>query len=115
MQTESHIPRSVIAFLRDHVDHAVKLRLLVLLHAAPDATSRVPSLASILDASRAQVRDMANELAADGLVRVSGDEVQLAPASIDQRLAIAEVARSYASNRPALLSLLEVISSDQRR
>lgn len=103
------LPRSVIAFLRAHVDHIVKLRLLLVLHAAPGTTISLQSAARELEIPRRQVRDMANELADDGLVRVSLDQLELAPSTIDDRLAIADLATWYSRDRALVLDVLRAL------
>ena len=108
-QMISNLPPSVVAFLRAHVDHVVKLRLLVTLHNAPRATSSISFVARALHVTRSQVRDMANELADDGLVRISMDDVELAPTSSDDRLAIADLTTWYERDRAQVLDVLRVL------
>jgi DNA-binding IclR family transcriptional regulator len=100
------LSKSVIGFLRSYVDHIEKLKLLLVLHRAAQGTISVHVAARQLDLTRRQVRDMADELADDGLVRVSGNELELAPTSIDDRLAIADLATSYDQHRHLLLDTL---------
>ena len=106
MSSVAPLPRSVILFLRAHVDHPVKLRFLLMLHAAPNGTATLKAMALALDVPKSQVRDMANELVDDGLLRVAADKVELAPTTIDDRLALAELAEAYARDRRAVLELL---------
>jgi len=107
--TTTQLPRSVIAFLRTHVDHVVKLRFLLLLHRAPGGIIPVHVAARDLDIPKAQVRDMANELAADGLVRATPDEIELVPRSIDDRLALEDLVRWYESDRSLVLEVLRAM------
>jgi len=104
----TQLPRSVIAFLRTHVDHVIKLRFLLALHGAPGGIISIHVAARELDLPKAQVRDMANELAEDGLVRVSPDAIELVP-SIDDRLAIADLASWYARDRSLVLDVLRAM------
>jgi DNA-binding IclR family transcriptional regulator len=97
--TPAQLPRSVIGFLRAYVDHIEKLKLLLALYRAAGRTVSVYTVARELDLPRLQVRDMANELADDGLVCVAGDELELAPTSKADRLAIADLATAYAERR----------------
>ena len=106
MSTPAQVPRNVIGFLRAHVDHVVKLRFVVLLHRSAGVTTSVQVAARALEVPRSQVRDMANELACDGLVRISGDTLELVPPSIDDRLAIADLASWYTQDRAPILELL---------
>ena len=106
---EAALPRSVIAFLRSHIDHVVKLKFLVLLHGAPSGTLSVGIAARTLDVPRRQVRDMANELADDQLVRVSTDQLELAPSAIEDRLAIADLAHWYAHDRTVVFDVLRAL------
>ena len=105
----AHLPRGVVAFLREHVDHVVKLRFLLVMHDAPSGMSSVPFAARALEVPKSQVRDMANELADDGLLRVSADRLELAPKSISDRLAIADLATWYAQDRGVILEVLRVL------
>ena len=109
MSSIAPLPRSVISFVRAHVDHEVKLRFLLALHSAPNGSSNVKSMAHALDVPKAQVRDMANELIDEGLLRMAAEQLELAPASIEERLALAELADSYAQNRGAVLELLAAL------
>jgi DNA-binding IclR family transcriptional regulator len=103
------LPMSVIAFLRTHVDHIVKLKFLVTLHCAPGGATSVSLVARALDVPKSQVRDMAAELADDNLVRVSTDHLELAPTSIDDRLAIADLASWYERDRGLVLDVLRAL------
>jgi DNA-binding IclR family transcriptional regulator len=104
--TQKQVPKSVIGFLRDHVDHIEKLRLVLALHRAVGGTLSVQNAARELDIPKSQIRDMANELAQDGLVRISVDQLELAPTSIEDRLAIADLADWYAHERKSVLDVL---------
>ncbi len=104
-----HLPRNVIAFVHDHVDHEVKLDFILNLHRAPGGSSSVAFVARELDIPKSQVRDMANELVEAGLARVSKDRLELAPASIDDRLAIAELASCSVRARSIVLDLLRAL------
>jgi DNA-binding IclR family transcriptional regulator len=114
MPSINPVPRSVVLFMRAHVDHVVKLQFLLMLHAAPNGTATVRAMALALGVPKAQVRDMANELVDDGLLRVSADELELAPASIDDRLAVADLAETYARDRSAVLELLAAMVGGRR-
>ncbi|MBL9017069.1 MAG: hypothetical protein JNL83_22980 [Myxococcales bacterium] len=105
----THIPKSVIDFVQTYVDDVVELRLLVTLHGAPDGTQTVQRIALDLDLPAAQVRDAADDLVGDGLIRASSDQLQLAPSSISDRLALADLAGLYAADRAAVLGLLAAI------
>jgi DNA-binding IclR family transcriptional regulator len=107
--TFTPLPRSVVAFLHAHVDHVVKLKFLLVLHGAPGANLSFQRAARDLDVPKAQVRDMANELADDGLVRVSLDRLELSPSSIDDRLAISDLASWYARDRTLVLDVLRAM------
>jgi hypothetical protein len=104
-----HLPRSVISFLRSYVDHIVKLRFLLVMHRAPSQVTSVPMAARELEVPKSQVRDMANELAEDGLVRISADRLELAPRSIEDRLAISDLAFWYTRDRAVLHEVLRAL------
>jgi len=109
MTEPTKLPMSVVAFMRAHVDHVVKLRFLVTLHSAPGGTTSVALAARELDVPKSQVRDMANELAHDELVRVSTDYLEPAPTTIDDRLAIADLASWNERDRDLVLDVLRVL------
>jgi DNA-binding IclR family transcriptional regulator len=109
MSTPADLPRAVVTFLRTHVDHVVKLKFLVAMHSAPSGTTTISFVARSLDVPKAQVRDMANELAEEGLLRVSSEQLELAPHSIDERLALAELADWYVRNRSAVLDAMHAL------
>lgn len=102
----SNVSKHVVAFLNDHVDHVVKLELLLAVHAAPSATTTIPTAARLLDVSRSQVRAMADELEEKGVLRVTSDRIELAPASIDVRLAVSDLASIYHRDREGVLDVL---------
>jgi hypothetical protein len=102
----SVIPRSVVAFLNEHVDHVVKLEFLLVVHAAPQSTTTVPDAARSLDVSRQQIRAMAEELATEGILRVSANFIELAPRELEDRWAIADLAHTYRGNREVVLEVL---------
>lgn len=102
----SDVSQNVVAFLNNHVDHVVKLEFLLAVHAAPSATTTVPTAARMLDIPRSQVRAMADELAGEGVLRVSSDRIELAPASVDVRLAVSDLASIYHRDRQCVLDVL---------
>ena len=109
MTEPAKLPTSVIDFLCTYVDHVVKLRFLITLDSAPGGTTSVSLVARALDVPKSQVRDIATELANDRLVRISTDYLELAPASIDNRLAIADLASWYARDRNKVLDVLRAL------
>jgi hypothetical protein len=109
MPTSAHLPSSVIAFLNQHVDHIVKLEFLLTVHGAPSSTTTVPLAARQLDVSKSQIRAMADELADEGLLRVSSDRLELAPINVEDRRAISHLAFSYQRDRELVLQVLKVM------
>lgn len=105
---------SVVAFLRTHVGDVVKLRFLIVLHGVAGGTTSVGHIARVLDIPRSQVLDIAKELADDNLLRFSTDYLELAPTSIDDRLAIADLANCYARDRNAVLDVLRSLGRGER-
>jgi hypothetical protein len=106
------LPKHVISFLVAHVDHRVKLDLVLFLHRV-SAVTPMWIAASELELSKAQVRDMADELARDGLVRVEGDRFELAPRTIDDRLAILDLATWYTLDRGRILDVLRTLGRNR--
>lgn len=109
MPSAAHLPRSVVAFLSQHVDHVIKLELLLTVHAAPGSITTVPLAARQLDVSKSQIRAMADELADEGLLRVSSDRLELAPTKVEDRWAISDLASSYQRDRDLVLHVLEAL------
>jgi hypothetical protein len=103
----SALPKHVISFLVAHVDHRVKLDFVLLLHRV--SATPLSIAASKLDLPKAQVRDMADELAREGLVRIDGDRLELAPLTIDDRLAILDLATWYTLDRGRILDVLRTL------
>jgi DNA-binding IclR family transcriptional regulator len=99
------LPSSVVSFLRAHVDHVVKLRFLLAMHASPTSTSTVSLVSRSLDIPKSQVRDMANELVEERLLRATDDVLELA-LNIEERLALSDLATCYTRDRAAVLSAL---------
>ena len=109
MSSPELLPTSVVAFLSEHVDHVVKLEFLLAVHAAPGSTTTIPLAARQLDVSRSQVRAMADELADEGLLRVSSDCLVLAPSRIEDRCAISDLATTYHRRRDLVLQVLTTL------
>lgn len=104
--SSARLPTHIVAFLHRHVDHVVKLEFLLAVHAAPSSATSLGRVARVLDVPRGQVRDMAHELASVGLMAVSVDEVRLASSSVDQRIALSDLASWYARERTLVLDVL---------
>jgi hypothetical protein len=109
VSTSMALPRNVIAFVHDHVDHVIKLDFILSLHWAPGGSASISLVARELDISKSQVRDMAHELVEAGLARVSKDRLELAPTSLDDRVAIADLASWSVRARSIVLDLLRAL------
>ncbi len=105
----TQLSRSAVTFVREHVDHVVKLQFLLGIHGAPDYASDVSSMARLLDVPKAQVRDMANELVGEGLLRVESDSLALTPRTVDDWVALSDLHSLYRRNQGAVLELLRVL------
>lgn len=102
------VSRDAIAFLNLHVDHVVKLELVLNVHSSPSSTTTVVAIARELDVSRNQVRSMAQELADHGVVSLSSDRVQLT-SSVAERCAIADLAQAYRRDPAIVQDLLRAM------
>lgn len=92
------------------MDSFEKLQLLLLLHNAPGGITSVPVAARLIDVSMSQVRRLATDLAEGGLVRHSKtDLIELAIGSIEERLALADLAQSYVKDRGVVLGRLAAL------
>jgi hypothetical protein len=80
-----------------------------LLHEAPTAMTCVHIAARTLETPNSEIRNIANELAAAGLVRVTADLLELEPTSIEGRLAIVELAEWHAQERECILNVLRAL------
>jgi hypothetical protein len=109
MSTPADLPRNVVTFLRTHVDHSIKLRFLLALHSAPSGATSLSLFARAVDVPKNQIRDMAHELAADVLVRVSHEQIELAPMAIEDRLAIADLVDWYRRDRDTVMGALRAL------
>lgn len=104
------LPSSVVGFLRAYVDSLEKLMLLLLVHRAPSGTVSVPIAARLVNIPVSQARSIAGQLAEHGLVRVSRPEsIELTVPSIDDRLALADLAVWYEQRRAIVLDALVAI------
>jgi hypothetical protein len=65
-------------------------------------------MSRLLDVPKGQVRDMANELVDQGVMRVSADQLELA-LSIESRLALSDLASWYTRDRGAVLAALRAL------
>jgi hypothetical protein len=90
------------------VDHVVKLKFLLAMHSAQNGTSTVALLSRALEVSKGQVRDMANELIDERLLRRADDELELT-LNIEERMALANLASLYTRDRGAVLQLLQAL------
>jgi hypothetical protein len=106
LSSSDRLPRRVAAFVRTYVDHVVKLQFILMLNEAPNSTLSVAVVAQLLDIPKAQARDMAHELVVAGLARISSDLLELSPISINDRLAIADLAGWYAKEPGLILDAL---------
>lgn len=105
------LPSSVIGFLRNYVTSVDKLRLLLVLHGAPSRTIAVPTAATRLNVPPAELRSMAADLAAHGLLRISAAGLlELAAAALEDRLALLELATCYERDRAFVLAAAETLA-----
>jgi hypothetical protein len=66
-------------------------------------------MARAINVPKSQVRDMANELVAEGLALVSADHIELAPATIDERLALSDLVDCYGRDRAVVIAALRAL------
>jgi hypothetical protein len=97
-----------MSFVVAHVDHRLKLDLILLLHRRPGSIP-VWIVASDLELTKAQVREMATQLARDGIVQLAGDKLELAPNSPELRLTIVDLATWCTIDRARVLHVLRML------
>ncbi len=96
--------------MRNYVDSLEKLMLLLLVHRAPSGTMSMVIAARLVNIPVSQARSIVGELAARGLVRITQPEqVELTVPSIEDRLALADLALWYEQNRAVVLDALVVL------
>ena len=107
MSLSARLPLSVVGFLRTYVDSLEKLMLLLVVHRAPSGGVSVPVAARLVDVSILHARSLAAELADRGLVRVSkAEQIELTVPTIEDRLALADLAVWYMQDRALVLDAL---------
>lgn len=111
MATPADLPRAVTAFMKAHVGDMVQLRFLLALHSAPGGITTVTAMSRATDITTAQVRQLAADAMRRGLVRVAGEQLELAPSTIDDRLALADLASWYTRDRSVVLDALRALGA----
>jgi hypothetical protein len=112
MTTPADLPRAVTAFLKEHVQSFATLRFLLAMHSAPGGTTTLTLVARALALPKQEVLDVANEAANQGLIRVNSEHLELAPISIEDRLALADLAHWYGREREVVLAALRALGRD---
>lgn len=103
----SPLPNHLVAFLAAHIDHRVKLDLLLFLQRV--GTTPVWIAATELSVSKDQIRDMGRELARAGILRVEGDRLEVAPRTVEDRLAILDLVTWYTLDRTRIFQILRTL------
>ena len=111
MATPADLPRAVTAFLKTHVGDMVQLKFLLTMHSAPGATMSISMMSRALDVPATRGRELAADAMRRGLVRVTGDQIELAPTTIDDRLALADLAYWYGRDRTVILDALRALGA----
>jgi hypothetical protein len=93
-----------MSFLVAHIDHRTKLDFILLMHRQASAPLWI--VASELGIPKPQVREMADELVLAGILRITGDKLELAPQSPEIRLAIVDLVTWYAIDRARVFHVL---------
>ncbi len=111
MTVPERLPASVVGFMKTYIDSLEMLMLLLLVHRAPSGTISVPIAARLVDIPIAETRAIARALADRALVRLSSQPelIELTLPSIDDRLALADLASCYEENRAVVLDALVAI------
>jgi DNA-binding IclR family transcriptional regulator len=92
----SELSAALRALLAERVDSFEKLELVMVLYRAPGQRASVRDLATALDLDRDEVRAIAFELTAGGLVRTNPTtEIRLEPTTPDDRAVLDELATAY--------------------
>lgn len=97
----------VIAFMRDHADDILKVRFILVLHAAPGGVLSVGDMGYRLDIAKKAVRTVAQGFLDRGIVALRHNTLELT-ASIQDRLAISELSTCYSRDVARVKSLLRV-------
>jgi hypothetical protein len=111
MATPADLPRAVTAFLKTHVGDMVQLKFLLTMHSAPGAVMTISMMSRTLDVPATQARELAADAMRRGLVRVTGEQIELTPKSIADRLALADVAHWYGRDRIVIHDALRALGA----
>ena len=111
MATPADLPRAVTAFLKTHIGDMVQLKFLLTMHSAPGAIMSIGMMSRALDVPPPRSRELASDAMKRGLVRVTGEQIELAPTTIDDRLALADLAYWYGRDRTVILDALRALGA----
>ena len=100
------LPEPVRRLIRDCIDSASELEILLLLHRTPDRSWRAADVDAELRTGEEIARTGLDSLTAAGLASADGDAYRFAPSSDDRRRAVEELADAYAHRRVRVIEFL---------
>jgi hypothetical protein len=103
---ESGVPAPVRRFIAGHIESVGQLEVLLLLRAAADKEWTTKEVARAVVTQPASAAGWLAQLAADGLLGLTGERYRYSPPSEDVERAIDELAESYAKYRVAVIGLI---------
>lgn len=108
MPGQRGIPRDVRTLITDHLTSVAQLEILLLLHDAPDRQFRPGEVAETLRIDPAWAEDELNGLERAGLLErdVAGGSFQFAPRTPELGHAVDGLAKSFATHRVSVITLL---------
>jgi hypothetical protein len=113
---DEKLPEAVTALLSTRVDSFEKLEVVVALHKAPGSTMTVGELCSALELPRDAIKEVAVELRAAALCELaSNDQIRLAPATEQERAAVAELVKLHAEDRFSIVKALGQLAVERIR
>jgi DNA-binding IclR family transcriptional regulator len=101
--------------LDTHIESFEKLELLMFLRRAPGASGTVGEVASAIGLGNDEVRTIAAQLMAAGLVTRSDGSITLAPRSPEDRAALEELGRVYDDDKIVLVKVIAETAMDRLR
>ena len=102
------VPPQVRQLIERHIRSATEIEVLLLLHRSPETFWTPSAAAAVVGASDLDVRAHFGRFAGAGLIERGRqtDAFRFAPASEEDRAAVAELATAYADNRSDVLRIV---------
>ena len=106
--SEEKLPKVVSDFLAAHIDSALQLEILLLLHKTPEKTWTAAEIDAELRINRQWVAEQLADLSRRGFLKPTQgtDAYQYAPSDVALASAVASLATWYSTHRVAILGMI---------